>query len=109
MDNTPYSGRDDDMEGKELLFALSPKDRETVESKKKEILQYPFPDQGHAWIQEVKPNRFKALLKLDKGDHVLLYETILTGVVEFTEFRPVSRSERRLAWIKGLLDGTPGQ
>lgn len=67
-----------------------------MESKKKEILQYPFPDKGRTWIREVKPNRFKALLELDKGDHVRLYETVLTGVLEFTEFRPVSRSERGL-------------
>ena len=109
MDNTPYSGRDDEMEGQELLFALSPKDREAVEAKKKEILQYPLPDKEHTWITEVKANKFKALLKLDKGDYVLFYETILTGVVEFTEFRPVSRSERGVAWVKGLLDGTPGR
>ncbi len=97
------------MEGSELLFSLSPKDRTTFEDRKKEILQYPFPDKERTWIKEVKPNRFKALLNLDKSDHVLLYQTILTGVVEFTQFRPLSRRERGWEWAKGLLDGSPGR
>lgn len=109
MDNTPYTPRDDDMEGKELLFTLSPKDRAAFEAMKKEILEFPLPDKQRTWIKEVKANRFKALLKLDKGDHVLLYQTILTGIVEFTQFRPVSRSERAWSWALGLLDGTPGR
>lgn len=110
MGNTPYVGRDDEMRGAELIFTLSPKDRAAFENYKKEILDYPFADdQGRTWIKEVKPNKFKALLSLDKGEHVLLYETKLTGVVEFVEFRRASRSERGWEWAKGLLDGSPGK
>jgi hypothetical protein len=109
MDNTPYTARDDDMEGSELLYSLSPKDRAAFEEKKKEILQFPLPDKDRTWITEVQSNRFKALLMLDKGDHVLLYQTMLTGIVEFTQFRPLSFSERGWKWTKGLLDGSPGR
>lgn len=48
-------------------------------------------------------------MTLAKGEHVLLYEAKLTGVVEFVEFRRSSHGERGWEWAKGLLDGSPGK
>jgi len=109
MSNTPFQGRCDFLEGRELLDALSPSDLATLKSRKEEILAFPFPDDEKPWIEEIGPNQFKASLALNKGPFVLLYQTTLAGVVEFTQFRPLSRSERGLNWIKGLIDGSPGR